>query len=317
MNTLDQIRLAGIVPVAVFLDANDAVPAVEAILAGGLNIIEITLRTEAAIQAIRNVSNVYPDVLIGAGTVLTLEKCQEALDAGAKFIVSPGFNEKIVAWCVDKNIPITPGCVTPTEIETALSYGINIVKFFPADIFGGVKACKSLYGPYRLMNISFIPTGGINNDNLSEYADKPFIHAVGGSWLCPSSAVVDQKFDLITRIVSSAIDIMLGFTIDHMGINFVCNSETKNKVSKIIQDLNIPINEEINLYSRELTTNLSYKDEHGYIALQTNNIDRAIYYLSKRGFRVNEATAKYDNDIMISVFLEDSIVGFSILLLQK
>ena len=184
MDVMERIGNAGLVPVVVIEDANDAADAAKALLAADLDIMEITMRTEAGIEAIKNVRKSFPEMLVGAGTVLSVDKAKEAVAAGAQFIVTPGFNPPVVKWCVENNIPITPGCVTPTEIDMALSYGIQILKFFPADVYGGVKGCKALYGPYKVAGVSFIPTGGVNNDNLPEFANQPFIHAVGGGWLC-------------------------------------------------------------------------------------------------------------------------------------
>ena len=320
METLERIGAAGLVPVVVINDADDAVSASEAILSGGLDIMEITMRTEAGIQAIRNVAKNTPDMLVGAGTVLTLEKCKEAVDAGAKFIVSPGFNEKVVAWCVENDVPVTPGCVTPTEIEAALAYGINIVKFFPAATYGGIDACKSLYGPYRAANVSFIPTGGVNNDNLAEFADKPFIHAVGGSWLCRSGDISNHDFEAITNSVKTAVDVLLGFELAHIGINQKNNDDSMAVVTRLNRAFNFPIKEgnSSNFAGNAFEVMKSlYLGEHGHIAIRTNTIQRAIHYLGKRGFEVDFDTAKYKGEKLIAVYLNDAFGGFAVHLLQK
>ncbi|MBG0786522.1 MAG: bifunctional 4-hydroxy-2-oxoglutarate aldolase/2-dehydro-3-deoxy-phosphogluconate aldolase [Anaerolineaceae bacterium] len=320
MEPLERIRLAGLVPVVVINDAEKAVPAAKAILAGGLDTMEITMRTDAGIQAIRNVSEACPEMLVGAGTVLTLEKCQEAVEAGAKFIVAPGFNEKIVGWCVENNVAVTPGCVTPTEIEAALSFGLHVMKFFPAGTYGGVQACKSLYGPYRAADVSFIPTGGVSDDNLTEYADKPFIHAVGGSWLCRSGDIDQQNFTAITEAVRKSIDILLGFELAHIGINGADGDQSFNLVNRLNQAFNFPIkqgNSSDMAGSWIEVTHQPYLGEHGHIAIRTNNLDRAIHYLGKRGFKVNESSAKYKNGRMIAIYLEEEMGGFAYHLLQK
>jgi 2-dehydro-3-deoxyphosphogluconate aldolase/(4S)-4-hydroxy-2-oxoglutarate aldolase len=281
---------------------------------------EITMRTAAGIQAIKNVAEACPEMLLGAGTVLTLEKCKEAVDAGAKFIVAPGFNEKIVAWCVENEVAVTPGCVTPTEIEAVLAYGIHVVKFFPAGTYGGVGACKSLYGPYRAANVSFIPTGGVNNDNLSDYADKPYIHAVGGSWLCRSSAIASHEFDSITESARSAIDVLLGFELAHVGINGADKAESMRVVNQLNQAFNFPVKEgsSSNMAGPGFeVTNAPYLGEHGHLAIRTNDIERAIHYLKKRGFEVDEDTAKYKNGGMIAIYLQEPFGGFAVHLLQK
>jgi len=196
----------GVVPVVVLEDAKDAVPTAKALLAGGVNIMEITFRTAAAADSIKAVAEQCPDMIVGAGTVITLDQCKKAVEMGAKFIVSPGFNEKVVEWCVDNGIMVTPGCVTPTEITAALEKGLKIVKFFPANVYGGLKGMKALAAPFGA--VKFIPTGGVSADNLSEYIDAPFIHAVGGSWLCAKNDISEGNFDKITELCKQARDIV-------------------------------------------------------------------------------------------------------------
>ena len=148
MNTADRMRRTGIVPVVVLDDAKDAIPTARALLAGGVDVMEITFRTAAAADSIKAVSENCPDMLVGAGTVVTLDQCKQALECSAKFIVSPGFDEKLVSWCVERGVPVTPGCVTPTEIMAAMKLGLNVVKFFPAGVYGGLKAMKALSAPF-------------------------------------------------------------------------------------------------------------------------------------------------------------------------
>lgn len=320
MNSLERIGLAGLVPVVVIDNADDAVPSAQALLDAGLDVMEITMRTAAGIQAIKNVASNCPEMLVGAGTVLTLEKCKEAVDAGAKFIVSPGFNDKIVGWCVENNIAITPGCVTPSEIEKALAYGINTVKFFPADVFGGANACKALYGPYKAANVSFIPTGGINNENLAEYADKPYIFAVGGGWLCPTADIANHRFSAITESVNKAIDILLGFEFAHVGINQDTRDASVVDVNRLNKAFHFPIKlgNSSNMASTAIeVTNEPYLGKHGHLAIRTNNMKRAIHYLSKRGFEVDETTAKYKGNSLIAIYLKEEFGGFAVHLLQK
>lgn len=213
MNTITKrIHSIGLVPVVVINDVENAVGTAKALNDAGIDCMEITLRTDAALDAIKEVKKTYPDMLIGAGTVLSVENAKDAIEAGCEFLVSPGFNPDVVNWCVENDVPITPGCVTPTEIEQALKYGLRVLKFFPAGIYGGIKGCKSLYGPYRM--ISFIPTGGVNLDNLNDFTDKNFIHAVGGSWLCASSDIDAKNFDKITEVSKESVKVLLGFDPD-------------------------------------------------------------------------------------------------------
>ena len=199
-------RNVSVVPVVVLDDAKDAVPTANALLAGGVNVMEITFRTAAAADSIKAVAESCPKMLVGAGTVVTLDQCKNALGYGAKFIVSPGFDPEVVSWCVERNVPITPGCVTPTEIMAAMKLGLNVVKFFPAGVYGGLKAMKSLSAPFG--GIKFIPTGGIDAKNLKEYLEAPFVRAVGGSWLCPKKEIAAGNFDAVTALCHEASQIV-------------------------------------------------------------------------------------------------------------
>lgn len=203
---IDKLATCGVVPVVVLDDAKDAITTAKALLAGGVNVMEITFRTAAAADSIKAVSENCPDMLVGAGTVVTLDQCKQALECGAKFIVSPGFDPEVVSWCVERNVPITPGCVTPTEIMAAMKLGLNVVKFFPAGVYGGLKAMKSLSAPFG--GIKFIPTGGVDAKNLKEYLEAPFVHVVGGSWLCPKKEIAAGNFDAVTALCREASEIV-------------------------------------------------------------------------------------------------------------
>ena len=202
MEALERLKRAGIVPVVVLDDAKDAVPTAQAMLAGGIDVMEITFRTAAAADSIRAVAENCPDMLVGAGTVLNLEQCRLAVEMGARFIVSPGFDPQVVDWCLSHGVSVTPGCVTPTEITAAVNRGLKVVKFFPANVYGGLSAMKNLSGPF--VGIKFIPTGGVNAGNVREYIEAPFIHAVGGSWVCPKAEIAAGNFEKITELCTQA-----------------------------------------------------------------------------------------------------------------
>ena len=202
MEVLERLARAGVVPVVVIDDAKDAVPTANAMVAGGIDVMEITFRTAAAPDAIEAVAKNCPDMLVGAGTILNLEQCKLAVARGAKFIVSPGFDAQVVSWCIENGIAVTPGCVTPTEIMGALKYGLKVIKFFPANVYGGLKALKNLAGPF--VGLKFLPTGGVNTGNIKEYIDAPFIHAVGGSWVCPKADIAAGNWDKITQLCKEA-----------------------------------------------------------------------------------------------------------------
>ena len=202
MTVLERLANSIVVPVVVLDRTEDAVPTAKALAAGGVDTMEITFRTACAADAIREVANNCPDVLVGAGTIINVEQAKLAVEMGAKFIVSPGFSEEVVAWCVENSIPVAPGCVTPTEIMSALKYGLTMVKFFPANVYGGLNAMKNLSAPF--VGLKFLPTGGVNTANIKEYWDAPFIHAVGGSWVCPKSEISAGNWEKITALCKEA-----------------------------------------------------------------------------------------------------------------
>lgn len=203
---LRKIGEFGIVPVVVLDDAKDAVPLAEALIKGGLPCAEVTFRTEAAEESIKIMSEKFPNMLIGAGTVLTTDQVDRAVAAGAKFIVSPGLNPKIVAYCVNKGIPITPGTSNASDIEAALEFGLDVVKFFPAEPAGGLKMIKALAAPY--VGVKFMPTGGINAENVKSYLAYDRILACGGSWMVKGELVRNGEFDKIREMTAEAVQIV-------------------------------------------------------------------------------------------------------------
>ena len=203
---LEKLGVLGVVPVVKIERAEDAVKLGRALLAGGLPCAEITFRTAAAEEAIRQIASNLPEVIVGAGTVLSVEQADRAVSAGARFIVSPGFSQKVVDWCLQNEIPVTPGVVTPTEIDMALDRGLNILKFFPAEAIGGIAVLKAISAPYG--SVKFIPTGGINKNNLADYLALPSVHCCGGSWLVKASLISAGKFDEITQLTREAMSVV-------------------------------------------------------------------------------------------------------------
>ncbi len=191
-----------LIPVVVLNDPGRAAGLADALVAGGLPVAEVTLRTEAGLESIRTMAS-RDDILVGAGTVTTIEQVDAVLDAGARFIVSPGFNRSVVERAQQRGIPIVPGCVTPTEIMAALEAGITTVKFFPAGVYGGANAIKALAAPF--VGVEFIPTGGVGADNLGDYLRLPYVPAVGGSWMVPVGSIDAGDFDTVTRLTTQAV----------------------------------------------------------------------------------------------------------------
>ena len=202
MTVMERLANSIVVPVVVLDRVEDAVPTAKAMAAGGVDTMEITFRTACAPEAIKAVAEACPEVLVGAGTIVNLDQCKLDVEMGAKFIVSPGFSDEIVGWCVEHDIPVAPGCVTPTEIMGALKHGLKMVKFFPANVYGGLNAMKNLSAPF--VGLKFLPTGGVNTANIKEYIDASFIHAVGGSWVCPKADIAAGNWEKITQLCQEA-----------------------------------------------------------------------------------------------------------------
>jgi 2-dehydro-3-deoxyphosphogluconate aldolase / (4S)-4-hydroxy-2-oxoglutarate aldolase len=259
-----------------------------------------------------------PQMLIGAGTVLSIDQVKKAVEAGAKFIVSPGFNPKVVEYCVSNDIPITPGCCNPSDIEMALEYGIDIVKFFPAETMGGIAAIKAMSAPYGM--VKFIPTGGINAKNLGSYLSFNKIHACGGSWMVDQSLISSGNYDEVTKLTKEAVGIMLGFEIGHVGINMTDQDSAIGLASQLsgIFGMTMKKGNSSNFAGSVIEVNNSIGlGEHGHIAIKTNNIYRAVAYLEANGTSVDMDTAKGPENAMIAVYLKGTFGGFAIHLLQK
>lgn len=206
MTFSEKVFETGIVPVVVLNNVEDAVPLAGALLKGGIDFMEITFRTECAAECISVISKEVPDMTVGAGTVLNIEQAKLAVDCGAKFIVSPGLDEATVKWAIENDIPVIPGTVTPTEIMKAISLGLKVVKFFPADVYGGIKAIKALSAPFG--QVKFLPTGGVSEANLNEFAANKSVIAVGGSWVCKKDDIINHDWDKITMLSENAVKII-------------------------------------------------------------------------------------------------------------
>ncbi len=318
MKVIEKLGNCGVVPVVVLDKAEDAVPTARALVAGGVDVMEITFRTAAARDSIAAVAKEVPEMTVGAGTVLNLEQCKTAIEAGAKFIVSPGFDRKTVEYCVANDIAVTPGCVTPTEIMEAIDCGLKVVKFFPANVYGGLSAMKALSGPF--VGLKFIPTGGVNAANLGEYISAPFIHAVGGSWMCKKDDIAAHNFDKITALCAEARKIALGFEVAHIGVNTDSPEASLEVCEKLNAAFGFPTRagNSSNFASEAIEVMRSqYLGKNGHIAVRTNSIPRAVEELKKAGFEVDDSTAKFKGEKMTAVYLKGEFGGFAVHLLQK
>ncbi|GHT16879.1 hypothetical protein AGMMS49573_07680 [Endomicrobiia bacterium] len=292
---LNEISNIGIVPVVVLDESSHALSLAKALYAGGLECAEVTFRTAAAEESIKIISKKMPEMLVGAGTVLTVEQVDRAIAAGAKFIVSPGLNREIVKYCVDKNITIIPGCTTPSDIEIALSLGLEVVKFFPAEAAGGINMIKAISAPYT--SIKFMPTGGINIKNLNTYLSFNKVIACGGSWMVSKELLKSNNYEAVTKLAKEALCAMLGFEVQHVGINMP-DAAGANKAASAFESLfgftkqersgSFFAGSDIEIMKQQ------FLGKNGHIAVSTNNAARAVYYLRRAGVVFNEGTASYD-----------------------
>ncbi len=320
MNILNEVSNIGIIPVIKINDAKKAVPLAKALIDGGLPAAEVTFRTDAAEDAIRAIAEAYPEMLVGAGTVLTIDQAQRALNAGAKFIVSPGFNPKVVKWCLDNGVTPLPGCTTPSEIEGALELGLDVVKFFPAEQSGGLAKIKAMSAPYG--GVKFMPTGGVSLDNVNEYLANNKILACGGSFMVKESYIDNDNWDEITKLTKQSVDVMLGLEIGHIGINH----ENSDEASKTAEMLSCMMGKAIERESEKgMFVGSQFEimkskgpGKCGHIAVYTNSVDRAVYHLSKRGVKFDMESATYNADgTRKFIYLAEEYGGFGVHLLQK
>ncbi|MCL1858179.1 MAG: bifunctional 4-hydroxy-2-oxoglutarate aldolase/2-dehydro-3-deoxy-phosphogluconate aldolase [Oscillospiraceae bacterium] len=314
-----KIKNYGIVPVIKIDEADNAVPLAEALALGGLNIAEITFRTECAAEAIKKIAGAFPDMLLAAGNVLTLEQVKSAVDSGAKIIVSPGLNENVVFYCVKNNIPVIPECANAGDIEKALSAGIDIVKFFPAEESGGLDMLKALSEPYP--NVRFIPTGGITENNLVDYLMHKSVLACGGSFMVKEEYIKNGEFDKIRDITVCIVQKMLGFDLAHLVINCENAEQAERDAGKIESIFGFEKKDSgasvSNADILHFMKNRSYGRD-GQIAICSNFIERAVFYLKEAKKEFIDESARFDADgRLTSIYLDNIISGFAIKLVRK
>lgn len=318
MDIAEKFQKLGVVPVVVLEDTKDAVPLAKALVEGGLPCAEVTFRTEAAEESIRLMTEQFPEMLVGAGTVLTKEQVDAAVAAGAKFIISPGFDPEIVDYCLEKEIPVFPGCISPSEVAQAVKRGLKVVKFFPAEPAGGVAMIKAMAAPY--VGLKFMPTGGINAKNLEEYLTCDKIVCCGGSWMVKGDLVAAGEFDKITELTKEAVMTMLGFELKHIGINCE-NEEEAEKTAGTFASLfgfeKKSGNSSVFAGSAVEAMKSPYLGAKGHIAVGTNSVDRAVNYLESQGVEFNMDSAKYKDGKLTAIYLKEEVAGFAVHLVQK
>ena len=314
LNTLHDI---GLVPVVKIDDAATAVPLAKALIDGGLPCAEITFRTAAAEEAIRNVTKAYPDMIVGAGTVINPELAKKAVAAGAKFIVSAGLNPETVKWCNENDIPCVPGVCTPSEIEQGLALGLTTLKFFPAEASGGVGMLKNFAGPFP--QVRFMTTGGISAANLADYAKTPNVLAIGGSWMVKPELIESENWDEIKRLCEEAVVKLQGLSFAHLGVNLPDADAAEcvaGEFAKLGMDINrgnssIFMNKDIEVMKKQGL------GKNGHIGYKCFDVERTLYFLAKKGFTVNESTIARDAKGKIKVcYLNEEIGGFAIHLVK-
>jgi 2-dehydro-3-deoxyphosphogluconate aldolase/(4S)-4-hydroxy-2-oxoglutarate aldolase len=249
---------------------------------------------------------------------LTEDQAERAVAAGARFIVAPGFNPKVVDWCVEKGVPVTPGVNSPTQIEMAMERDLSVLKFFPAEASGGLAMLKAMSGPYG--GIKFIPTGGINAGNLATYLASPLIHACGGSWLAKTDVIASGNFEEVTRVTREAVSLVLGFEMAHVGINEDSDKKAESSAQFFTDVFQFPLkvgSSSVFSGSGIEVTKKPVQGTHGHIAISTNNIERAVAYLQRKGIETDPESAKTKNGKMIAIYLGGEISGFAVHLLQK
>ena len=308
----------GVIPVVKIEKASDAVGLGKALVAGDLPVAEITFRTAAAEESIRSLTREVPELLVGAGTVLTTDQVDRAVAAGAKFIVSPGFNPKVVDYCIARSIPITPGISSPSEIEMGLERGLSVLKLFPAGASGGLEFLKAIAAPYS--GVQFMPTGGVDPANLKDYLSFNRVHAVGGTWIAKEATISAGRFDEITKLAREAVAISLGFELAHLGINEKSADAAMSAAQSMAALFGFTVkdgNSSTFAGTGFEIMKSPYLGSHGHIAIGCLSINRAVAYLARKGVKTKPETAKEKDGKLTAVYLDRELSGFAIHLVQR
>jgi len=314
MNALERAALYGVMPVINIPRPELAVPLADALAAGGLPQIEVTLRNDTALDSVRAIKAARPDFTVGAGTVLSPEQARAALDAGVDFIVTPGYNPRVVDFCIEAGAPVLPGCVTPTEVEAGLAKGLTTFKFFPAETLGGVKAIKALCGPYR--EARFVPTFGITLGNLGEYLACDGVACVGGSFMAPSAMVEAQAFEGITALCREAVRRSLGFSLKHVGVNGATPEEGEAMARRFCEIFDLPYKpggrSDFSGTIVEFCKDV-FPGAAGHIGVATLSIPRAEAYLRAKGVALRDDFRSYDaKGNPVCIYLAEEFGGLAV-----
>lgn len=315
----EAIKKIGVLPVINITSVELAVPLAKALLSEGINVIEVTLRSDCSLEAIKAIKNEYPQMIIGAGTVLETESVDKAISAGAEYMVMPGYDEEIVDYCIKNNIEVFPCCTTGAEIQNAYKKGLRVLKFFPAEQNGGIKAIELFAGAFK--GLSFVPTGGINFDNLANYLSSKAVCAVGGSFMANADMLKAKDFDAIRAACKRAMDISLGFELAHVGLNHENADEAMENTKKMAEMFRLDVLPgNSSNFSGEAVEFMKTKfyGEKGHIGYKTRSSYRALAYFESKGYKVREESIKYKPDgRVLAAYLEDEIGGFALHIVEK
>lgn len=314
----DTFHAVGLIPVVKIDDPDQAVPLAQALKSGGIRCVEITFRTAAAAESIRRVATQMPDVLVGAGTVTSCEQVDQAIAAGAQFAVSPGYQEEVIEHCLERGITVIPGVCTPSEVDAAIAKGLRVLKFFPVEAYGGVKAIKALSGPYK--DIRWIPTGGINADNISDYLAVPSVLACGGSWLVDDQLLAAGEYEEIVRHVKDTVRRIMGYSLVHIGVNAKDAQDAENIATFFAQVFSIPYRTGNSDFAGDIVEVMHGNGlgKNGHIAIGVNDLERAIVYLRQTGYTLDESTSKFnEHGKRIAIYFHAEFGGFAVHLVQK
>ena len=317
--TLQRVYEIGIIPVIAIEDAAKAVPLAKALVAGGLPAAEVTFRTAAAEDAIRAICKEVPDMLVGAGTVLTTEQADRAMAAGATFIVAPGYDPNVTQHVIDKGGIMGPGTATAGEMQQAMNQGCDALKFFPSEANGGVAMLKNIGA--ALKTAKWMCTGGVNAKNVNEYLGYDQIMAVGGTWMCKNDMIKAAKWDEITAICKEAVKTMLGFELAHVGVNCADEAEAGQTAKTLCAIFGLEYKAgNSSIFAGKAVECLKKpgRGANGHIAIGTNSVDRAVYQLSRQGVEFIEDSRVLDpKGRTKAIYLKQELSGFAIHLVQK
>lgn len=315
----ERIGEYGIVPLVTLDDPNDAVPLARALVEGGIPIAEVTFRTAAGGESIKRMAKEVPEIIVGSGTVHTVDQAKETVDNGGKFVITPGFNAKVVEWCVNNNVPVCPGTVVPSDIEEAMNYGLKVVKFFPAEAYGGINTIKNLAAPFS--GIKFVPTGGVGLHNLRDYLDLPNVAAVGGSFVPPAKMVKEKDWEGIVKTCKEINNKVFDFTVGHVGIN-ANTADNATKVTDRIAELFESDKREtpIAFFSGNLVEvmKVPFVGTHGHICVDTCDLKRAMAMLERKGVAFDEENRFFDaKGNLVTAYMKEEIGGFAFHIRQR